>query len=68
MSSIPLKHTCLSIILIWFIVSLFLISRSGVLKKVKSEKKNIFLIGKNRHGIGGKGGYFQLGIRPKFGP
>ena len=28
----------------------------------------LFLIGKNRHGIGEKGGYFGLGFGPKFGP
>ena len=27
----------------------------------------LFLIGKNRHGIGGKGGYFLWGMGPKFG-
>ena len=49
MPSIPLKHKCLSIILIWVMVS-------------------HFLFGKNRHGIGKKGGYFFIGngaeIRP----
>ena len=56
MPNIPLKHKCLSIILIWVSVShkffFFL----------------LFLIGKIRHGIGIKGGYFQLGMGPKFGP
>ena len=28
----------------------------------------LFLIGKNRHGIGKKGSYFRLGMGPKFGP
>ena len=68
MPTIPLKHKCLSIILVWVIVSY---------KKVVSKKKYyyyyfffflLFLIGKNRHGIEKKGGYFQLGMGPKFGP
>ena len=39
-------------------------------KKVKKKRFFflLFLIGKNRHGIGKKGGYFRLGIGPKFGP
>ena len=47
MPTIPLKHKYLSIILIWVIVS----------HKKWSLKKPI---GKNRHGIGEKGGYFRL--------
>ena len=52
--------------------SLFLISSSDLLKKSKKKKKNfffflLFLIGKIRHGIGKKGGYFGLGMGPKFG-
>ena len=58
MLSIPLKHKCLSITLIWVMVS----------HKYKwSLKRSIFfffflllLIGKNRLGIGEKGGYFRL--------
>ena len=42
-------------------------------KKKNKEKKKfffflLFLIGKIRHGIGKKGGYFRLGMGPKFGP
>ena len=62
MPSIPLKHKCLSIILIGVIVSH---------NKEKVNKKNLFLIslfGKKGHGIGGKGAYFGLGMGPKFGP
>ena len=67
MSSIPLKHKCLSIILIWVIVSH--IRSSGLRKKLK---KNIFfftfiIIRKIRHCIGKKGGYFRLEKGPKFG-
>ena len=71
MPSIPLKHKCLSIILIWVIVSYkYLV----VSEKMKKKKKYIYffyfsLFGKNGHGtIWKKGGYFQLGMRPKFGP
>ena len=61
MSSTPLKHKCLSIILTWVIVS-----RKYI---VKVKKKNFFyLIGKNRHGIGEKRSLFSIGngaeIRP----
>ena len=63
MPSIPLKHKCLSIILIWVIVAL--ISSSG---SKKSKKKNAFLIGENRHCIGEKRWLFLIGngaeIRP----
>ena len=51
MPSISLKHKCLSIIL-----SMFLVNSSGLLKNFFFT----FLIGKNRHGIGKKGGYFPL--------
>ena len=65
MPSIPLKHKCLSIILIWVIVS-------HIKVVVVSKKKMLFcfllfLIGKNRHGIG-KCGYYRLGMGPIFGP
>ena len=46
MPSIPLKHKCLSIILIWVIVSWSL--------KYIFFFFLLFLIGKNRHGIGEK--------------
>ena len=43
-----------------------------VSKKSKKKKKDffflLFLIGKIRRGIGEKGGYFQLGMGPKFAP
>ena len=39
-----------------------------VSKKSKNISFLLFLIGKNRHGIGEKGGYFRLGMGPKFGP
>ena len=58
MPSIPLNHKCLSIILIWVSVSHKLVP--AVLKN-QVKKKNfflIFLIGKIRHGIWKKGGYF----------
>ena len=58
LSSILLKHKCLSIILIWVIVVVY----------NKRFFFSLFLIGKIRHGIGKKGGYFQLGMEPKFGP
>ena len=60
MLTIPLKHTCLSIILIW---SLFLMSKT-------SKKKHflLFLIGKKPTWYWKKGGYFRLGMGPKFGP
>ena len=56
---------CLSIILIWVIVSH---KYQWSLKKKKKKKKNfffaffflLFLIGITRHGIGEKGGYFRL--------
>ena len=52
--------------------SLFLISSSGLKKKQKKSDFFFFfllyLIGKNRHGIVEKCGYFQLKMRPKFGP
>ena len=37
---------------------------------VSKKSKIIFfyLIGRIRHGIAKKGGYFQLGMGPKFGP
>ena len=55
MPTIPLKHKCLSIILISdknksFFFLLF------------------FLIGENRHGIGKKGGYFWLGMGAEIRP
>ena len=53
MSSIPLKHKCLSIILILVIVFLFFL---------------LFLIGKNRRDIGKKDSFYQLGITRIFGP
>ena len=53
MPSIPLKHKCFSIILIWVIVSLFYFT---------------FLNWEKQHGIGKKGSYFQLGMGPKFDP
>ena len=51
MPSIPLKRKCLSIILIWVIVSH---KKWWSLKKVKKKRKKkiLFLIGKNSHGIG----------------
>ena len=45
------------------------VSSNGLYKKIK--KSNfflLFLIGKIRHGIGKKGGYFRLGMGPKLGP
>ena len=48
-------------------------NKKVVSKKSKKKKKIVFfvfllfLIGKIRHGIGKKGGYFQLGMGPKFG-
>ena len=46
-------------------------SKEVVVSK-KSKKKDffflLFLIGKNRHGIGEKGGFFQSGMGRKFGP
>ena len=62
MPSIPLKHKCLSIILIWVIVSH---------KKVKKKKKKkiffflLFLIGT---WYWEKDGYFRLGMGTKFCP
>ena len=54
MPSIPLKHKCLSIILIW-------VSVSHSLKKVKRKKIFflLFLIAKIRHGIGKKVAIFD---------
>ena len=49
MSSIPLKHKCLSIILIWVVVVVSMKS-----KKNKNIFFLLFLIGKIKHGIGGK--------------
>ena len=63
MSSIPLKHKCLSIILIWIIVS----RSSG---KKKSKKKNpTFLFGKIRHGIGNGAEIspLEMGRKSQFG-
>ena len=34
---------------------------------VSKKKLFFFLIEKNRHGIGKKGGYFRLGIAPREG-
>ena len=62
MPSIPLKHKRLSIILIWVSVSHKLVV---VVSKQQVKKKKY---GKIRHGIGKKGGYFLLGMGPKFGP
>ena len=53
MPTIPLKHKCLSIILIWVIVSH---------KYIVVVVSNYFLIWENRHGIGIKCGYFRLGM------
>ena len=61
MPSIPLKHKCFSFNLIWVIVVVV----SKEIKKKKKKKKNI---GKNRHGIGKKGGYFRLGMGPNSAP
>ena len=69
MPVIPLKHKCLSIILISIQVVV-------VSKKSKKKKKKrffffffffTFLNWENRHGIGEKGGYFRLGKGLKFG-
>ena len=71
MPTIPLKHKCLSIILIRGIVSH---KKQWSLKKVKKKKKkknnNIykFFLIENRHGLGKKGGYFQFGMGLEFGP
>ena len=54
MPSIPLKHKCSSIILIWVIVSH--VSSSGNVKKKKIFFFLLFLIGKDSHGLGGGGG------------
>ena len=43
-------------------MSVFLISSSAL------KKKLLFLIGKIRHGIGKKGGYFRLGMVAEIGP
>ena len=46
-------------------------SNNRSLKKVKKKKIFFFyfsLFGKYGHGIGKKGGYFQLGMGPKFRP
>ena len=61
MPSIPSKHKCLSIILILVIISH---------KLFRSIKKGnlLSIIGKIRHGIEKKCGYFRLGMGPKFGP
>ena len=63
------KHKCLSDILIWVIDS------HKIKWSVKKQNRNIFfiffitfLIGKSKHAIGKKGGYFPLGMGPKFGP
>ena len=64
MPSIPLQRKCLSIILIWVIVSPYVVVVSQ--KSKKKKKKMLFLIGKNSHGIGEKGGYFRLVMGPKF--
>ena len=52
--SIPLKHKCLSIILIWVIVS----HKYGWSLKKRFFFFLNFSIRKNRHGIGKKCGYF----------
>ena len=70
MSSIPLKHKCLSVILIWVIVSHIKV----VVFSKKSKKKNFFfffffftfLIERSRHGVGKKGGYLRLGMGPEI--
>ena len=63
MPCIPLKHKCLSIILIWFIVSH--IKVEVVSKKSKKKKKNIFfllfLIGKKQTWYWGKRRLFWIG-------
>ena len=38
------------------------------LRKMFNVTDYAALIGKIRHGIGKKGGYFLLGMGPKFGP
>ena len=66
---IPFKHKCLSIILIWVIVS----HKYIVVVSKKKVKKIfffflLFFIWVSEHGIEKKGGFCRLGMVPKFSP